>query len=67
MKKCAKCKIKYPDDLLSPGMGLGIRGAVCGICALALSNKALGIVRTEFDGEQAEYMRQEAIEWRKKL
>jgi hypothetical protein len=66
MTKCGNCKIKYPDELLSPGMGLGTSDSMCGICALELSNKMLGINRTEFTGEIAEQMRLDAIEWRKK-
>lgn len=40
---------------------------VCAICALEMSNLALGINRTEFQGEIAEQMRQKAIEWRMAL
>ena len=67
MSKCAECKWKYPDSLLSPMM---INGAytkpICAICALELSNKAHGVDRTLFTGEIAEHMRQLAIRWRKK-
>ena len=67
MTKCGHCKVKYPDELLSPMFtNKGITEDVCGICALALSNEALGINRKEFNGEIAEQMRLDAIEFRKK-
>lgn len=39
---------------------------VCGVCALEISNKVLGFVRTEFSGPAAEALRQSAIKWRNK-
>ena len=39
---------------------------VCGICGLNLSNFILGVRRTKFNGEIAEQMRLDAIEFRKK-
>ena len=66
-KKCKNCKIEYPSEILSPLMTSDdSSGSVCGICALVLSNQALGINRKKFQGETAEDFRQEAINFRKK-
>lgn len=66
MEKCSNCKVKYPHGFLSPILGAGGTGnGVCGICALKLSNRALGISRSSFSGEIAEEMRQAALEFRK--
>lgn len=65
MEKCNKCGVDYPDGYLSPIMGTGVAEMVCGICALELSNQVLGINRTEFQGEMAEDLRQDAIAYRK--
>lgn len=66
MKKCSECKIKYPEELLSPLIGSdGVTGDICGICALEISNETLGIQRDHFTGTIAEEMRKDAIAWRK--
>ena len=64
MKKCAKCKIEYPSEILSPMFGAGIAGDICGICALEISNAIHGINKTNFKGETAEDFRLQAINWR---
>lgn len=67
MQQCKECKIKYPSgfvDILITNEG---NLFVCGICALKISNKSLGINRTEFQGETAEVLRQMAIKFRKGL
>jgi hypothetical protein len=46
--------------------GSGYTPPVCAICALEISNEALGINRKEFGGEIAEHMRLMALRWRKK-
>jgi hypothetical protein len=67
MNKCTYCKRKIPSELLSPMfMGSGYTGNICGVCALELSNAELGIKRTEFQGETAEWNRVEAINHYKK-
>lgn len=60
---CANCKKDFPEELLSPMIGTGILNPkpICGICALALSNKIHGISRRVFQGEVAEDLRQRAI------
>jgi len=67
--KCAKCKINYPKELVS-AMASFVNGRMhyqnlCGICALAASNRIHGIHRRRFTGMMAEQMRQEAIKFRK--
>jgi hypothetical protein len=65
--KCEECTVDYPSKLLSPfSSSEGNRKYVCGICALELSNKIHGIVRTRFDGEHAESLRKQALRWRNK-
>ena len=67
MKQCDGCKIKYPEELLSPMYtDQGITKDICGICALNLRNHLLGTKQTKFNGEIAEQMRLDAIEFRKK-
>jgi hypothetical protein len=66
MEKCANCQIEYPSEILSPAVGLGTSGSLCGICALELTNKLLGDNRTKFNGKMAESFRLSAIEWRNK-
>lgn len=64
---CERCKWRYPARLLSSmTTSKGDTGEICGICALAVSNEVHGIQRTEFTGQWAEHLRQEAIEWRKR-
>ena len=65
MTKCSNCPYKYPEEILSPMMGGGVSGAICGICALEIKNAIHGINDTEFTGETAEYFRLEAIKVRK--
>jgi hypothetical protein len=67
MKKCSQCGVKYPDELLTPKMTTkGTFVDVCGICGLNLSNSILVVRQTKLDGEIAEQMRLDAIEFRKK-
>lgn len=67
MSKCSNCKRSIPSELLSPMMGSGgTTKAICGVCALELSNEQLGINRKKFQGEMAEEMRLEAIKHYKK-
>jgi len=64
--RCAECGWKYPESFLHE---LFISGnytePVCGICALEMSNKMIGINRIMFKGEMAESIRQAAIRWRR--
>jgi len=60
---CSHCKRTLPDYLTSPLVTSdGSTGAVCAVCGLYLSNQALGIERTHFQGEIAEDMRLGALE-----
>jgi len=67
MKNCQKCKIKYPDGYLAPIMTSKGNAVVCGVCALELSNAVTGMKRKKFQGEEAERLRQLAIEFRKSI
>jgi hypothetical protein len=71
--KCGKCEVDYPTDLLSEMFvadksGNGYTRPVCGICALEITNASVPkkFHRREFLGVQAESMRLQAIEHRKK-
>ena len=68
-EKCEKCKIDYPEGLLSPlattGKGNGL--LVCGICALSMMNEIHEIRRKKFKGPIAEQMRLAAVAHRKYL
>ena len=66
MNKCQKCKIEYPNGYLSPLITSKGSLLVCGICALEIGNEVLGIKRKKFNGEEAERLRQMAIQYRKK-
>lgn len=68
MQKCTECKIEYPNGYTFPMFtSEGNQVSVCGICALLISNKVLGITRKKFDGELAEEARQKAIKYRRLL
>jgi len=65
---CSRCKLPYPPELTTD-MHVVVNGQrgyihVCGICALDVKNNIHGTHDTEFNGEQAEMMRQDAIDWR---
>ena len=63
MGNCSHCKRSIPQEYLSPLVSnYGNSQEICGICALALSNRELGIDRKCFKGEIAESLRQFAIE-----
>jgi hypothetical protein len=63
MDKCEHCKRELPEGMTTPmAVSGGYTPSICGVCALHLSNKHLGIERSEFQGETAEYMRQTALE-----
>jgi hypothetical protein len=65
--KCESCHWRYPMALLSPyHSSAGNVGPVCGICALLMSNKDLGIERLKFTGPHAEHLRQMALTWRER-
>jgi len=55
----------YPNGYLQPIISNVKSDEVCGICALKISNQALGIERKKFDGEMAEHLRQLALNWRR--
>jgi hypothetical protein len=63
---CRNCGWTYPTYYLAPmRSSAGDVNDVCGICALILSNKVLGLERTQFSGQMAEHLRGMAISWRK--
>ena len=64
--KCEKCKFDYPRNLLSAFRANKGTAVVCGICALELKNAVHGTNDTEFVGEIAEDMRQQAIAHRER-
>jgi hypothetical protein len=65
--QCEECRWLYPFTYLAPLItSKGRTGDVCGICALVLSNRALGIERTEFTGRMAEHLRLMALNWRRR-
>jgi hypothetical protein len=67
--RCADCQWKYPESFLHQ-MYSAYKGSgrytkpICGICALARRNEALGINDKVFRGEIAESARLSAINWR---
>jgi|GraSoiStandDraft_4_1057263.scaffolds.fasta_scaffold00110_58 hypothetical protein len=64
--KCADCKFDYPDHFLNQMYANGkFTKPICGICALEVMNKAMGMRMTQFRGELAEQLRLDAIEHRK--
>jgi hypothetical protein len=64
---CAECKIPYPDELLVPMfVNGGYTQPICGVCALAVTNRVHRSKRSRFDGQQAETMRRKALNWRKR-
>lgn len=69
MFKCDHCKWVYPSYYVNilrtnlPDIG---SPALCGICALDLTNLIHGQNRVKFDGESAEYFRVSAEDWRRK-
>lgn len=66
MEKCSSCNWSYPEEFLNAMFSSkGVEQSICGICALAISNKTLGVERTHFTGEMAEDLRLDAVEWRK--
>lgn len=63
--QCAECHWTYPHSYLAPlRTSEGNTADVCGVCALMLSNKALGVNRSRFFGRMAEHLRQMALTWR---
>lgn len=63
---CTHCRLPYPDELLSDFVTPNGRARVCGVCALDLTNALHGTKMKRFHGEGAEFMRQEALEWRRR-
>lgn len=66
MTRCARCKWKYPDELVSTFRSSAGNSELCGICALQASNELHGMNRKKFGGPMAEDFRLDAIEWRRK-
>ncbi len=66
--KCTECKIDYPDGCVNELMTLEGYRAVCGICALTLTNKLHNVRRAMFSpGSQAERVRRACVAFREKL
>ena len=66
--ECSHCHWKYPAMFLSPFRSSRTKdfADVCGICALELSNEALGVKRKNFYGRYAEELRKSALDWSKR-
>lgn len=70
LKNCGECQWLYPARYLHPVYFGGAGGPetasdpVCGICALALTNKFHGTARDRFQGPHAEQVRRQALRWR---
>lgn len=68
MTKCDECKLKFPDELISPLVGNNGHINVCGVCALKLRNEAHGLsADTPFTGEIAKQMYDDALDYRTML
>ena len=64
LSQCSRCKREFPAHLCSTVMpSCDLSAPVCALCALEVINEAHGTHRTEFQGEQAEWMRQECIRY----
>lgn len=66
--RCADCKWKYPDAILSQMFVNGkYTQPICGICALERTNEVLvqELRRKRFQGQMAESNRVSAVQWRK--
>lgn len=68
LKKCERCKWQYPDYYLQPFVGTKNYNAICGVCALEVSNEIHAVngvaPRKKFDGPMAESYRLDCISWR---
>jgi hypothetical protein len=73
--KCLACDVNYPRDLLQPMFFSKVSEEdeqrytvpVCGLCALELTNRQLGINRARFaPGSQAESFRTQALMHRRR-
>ena len=71
MTKCTKCKLKYPDHLVSQ-MASNVGGkltytTLCAVCALEVRNLSMGLpLDTPFTGEMASVMYDEAVIYKTK-
>jgi hypothetical protein len=74
MAKCGECKEDFPEEILSKMFiasehsfgASGYTDSLCGVCALALTNKAHGTKRTHFQGDIAQYFLEEAKKIKKR-
>ena len=67
VQECPICKWPYPDWWLNPiHTNQGESIPMCAQCALEQINEHLNISRNRFHGQQAEYNRQNVLEWRRK-
>lgn len=67
--KCEECKWDYPQhflNILRSNLATENGKAICGICALRITNEIHGLSRKRFHGRAAEYLRLQAESWRKK-
>jgi len=64
-RKCTRCRINYPSELVQTMVSSIGNFALCGICYLDFSNELHGIKRRSLDGTVAEGLRQKAIAFRK--
>jgi hypothetical protein len=67
LESCTRCHVDYPSELLSPFHTYNREAQrVCGICALELTNAVHGTATAKFHGEQVEWLRIEALNWRER-
>lgn len=71
MTKCTKCKLDYPDnlvsDLVSSFKGQLTHTRLCAVCGLLASNATMGLpLDTPFEGTIAKQMYKEAVKYKAK-
>lgn len=60
--ECPRCHWRYPESVeFNPVVGSVRTGPICGICALEVVNEVHGSAMIRFQGEMAEFMRQDAV------
>ena len=66
LAECVRCAVPYPEWYLHSVIGSLVTGAVCGVCALDITNAVHGVKRRSFQGEMANEALELAREWRRK-
>lgn len=66
MKTCIKCRLTFPNDLISPMFVDGKYIILCAICANDMMNELTGQPKgTPFLGEQAQELHKLTLEYNK--